>query len=232
MKKELQWIKTERKFFITVIVLSFCIGVLCGYVHVYANDIYLVTNQYRTDLKLLNKRNSFKYQKKSELSICKKSGLFSDNWSNVVDDELAQLPDKLLDEFENSSWNIIVTSNDIATTYGDNQDEKGTVLGITIYNQEKIYIQLNKQAIKEATLHEFGHWLDDHYDDLAKKDEFEKIYQDEKGEFKRHLYDCNGFGENEMFAEGFYRYYKDSANLKSYCPETWDYMNTLILAYQ
>ena len=103
--------------------------------------------------------------------------MFPNDWVDVVDDQLAVLPKHILNDFENTDWTITLTSNDIATTYSSDGDKKNSVKGITEYDFHKIYIQLDKESIYDTPLHEMGHWIDNYYGNLSKKDNFQEIYK-------------------------------------------------------
>ena len=148
--------------------------------------------------------------------------------SETCDDQLAVLPKYILNDFENTDWTITLTSNDIATTYSFDGDKKNSVKGITEYDFHKIYIQLDKESIYDTPLHEMGHWIDNYYGNLSKKDDFQEIYKKDGWHFKYDFYNISEFSQEEMFAEAIYIFYNEPNHLKEKCPNTYKYVKNFL----
>ena len=136
MKKKIkEIIQREQKYLIFLSILC----LMSGYIGYQTDNLKLLTKQYSHDLSMYKKRESFCYKKQSNVHLCKKNGLFPNDWVDVVDDQLAVLPKYILNDFENTDWTITLTSNDIATTYSFDGDKKNSVKGITEYDFQEIY---------------------------------------------------------------------------------------------
>lgn len=225
MKKKIkEIIQREQKYLILLSILC----LMSGYIGYQTDNLKLLTKQYSHDLSMYKKRESFCYKKQSNVHLCKKNGLFPNDWVDVVDDQLAVLPKHILNDFENTDWTITLTSNDIATTYSSDGDKKNSVKGITEYDFHKIYIQLDKESIYDTPLHEMGHWIDNYYGNLSKKDNFQEIYKKDGWHFKYDFYNISEFSQEEMFAEAIYIFYNEPNHLKEKCPNTYKYVKNFL----
>ena len=223
LKTMIMCVKEEKEYFKKSFIKSLSFMLMCFLIGFFSVPVTATTNQYVHDLKMYEKREC-KYKKKSDINICKQDGIFNSNWTDIVDDELAKLPLKMLKEFKKEGWTITLTSNDVATTYCVNGEKKNTVQGVTLQNEKHIYIQLNDAAVKNAPIHEMGHWLDKH--SLSEKKDFKDIYDKENEVFRMYFYDDKSI--SEMFAEAVYAYYDDPKGLEYACPKTYEYMKHLI----
>ena len=127
---------------------------------------------------------------------------------NMLNNELNKLPKYLLDSFVRLGWHIYVTDENIAKTYFGSK--YSSVQGVTIYNDKVILIEKRNVAIKESTIHEFGHFVDyvTGFDSDTKY--FKNIYEEEAQLFKSKISNSSCVrDEQELFAEGFFYLFKN-----------------------
>jgi len=145
------------------------------------------------------------YLSKSETAdyygIVKSIGDVEQKYIDAVEEKLLTLPRFLVNSFIEEGWSVYVTTEDIATQYGYN---RGTVMGITDYQSEAIYIEDREKAVQSCVEHEFGHYLDYIADLPSLGNDFNPIYQEEVEIFKSNI--SNPYcvtGRQEFFAETF-----------------------------
>lgn len=78
---------------------------------------------------------------------------------------LNRLPVQVLKNFQNRGWRFLVTDKNIARTYYSGQ--YSSVQGMTDYDEKFVMVEQRSKAVEEATLHEFGHYLDWYYNKLS-----------------------------------------------------------------
>ena len=104
---------------------------------------------------------------------------------------LNRLPVQVLKNFQNRGWRFLVTDKNIARTYYSGQ--YSSVQGMTDYDEKFVMVEQRSKAVEEATLHEFGHYLDWYYNITQRVDsagnlgvpvaEYADIYNAETGAF-------------------------------------------------
>lgn len=156
--------------------------------------------------------------------IGKAKGNISIENLNLLNSELNKLPKSLLNTFVNSGWNIYVTDEDINNNYFGGRFYK--VQGATVYTEKNILITNTEKSIKEATIHEFGHFVDYNFDVTSDDEEFHRIYNEEIYEFMGRISNTECVSnEKEYFAESFYYMYIDSSKVM---PQTYNYLSNII----
>lgn len=128
--------------------------------------------------------------------------------------QLTYIPENLKSCFIKKGWVLNLTSEDIAQTIFNGK--YNSVQGVTCYNEKYIKIQDRKIAAKEATIHEFGHFLNDASgrDSEDKQKELTDAYEAEKNN-KRHSLSGAYVPPNcdEFYAEVFRWYCIDKQNV-------------------
>jgi len=148
--------------------------------------------------------------------------------------ELSKIPDWLIEEYIANGGVVYLTSRPIENmqeNYGEENDDSYKLIGLhTVRNGVvKIWIYNSPQAIKGATLHEFGHYLDRYYGFISQSDVFFFIYEHENDIFLE-----IGGGEYhtstllEYFAECFEWYINNPRSLKRNCPQTYKFLGSII----
>ena len=121
---------------------------------------------------------------------------------------LNKLPKYLLEAFVNKGWHIYVTDENIAKTYFGGK--YSSVQGVTIYTDKVILIEKRSTAIKESTIHEFGHFVDYATGFDSDSRYFMSVFDEEASIFKSKITNSSCVrDEQELFAEGFYYLFKN-----------------------
>ena len=167
-----------------------------------------------------------KLEQESKILLCEIDGNVDPYYQEVVNDELQILPRKLLELFQNSNWRMYVTDKNIATYFL--HGEYGSVMGCTDWGDHTIHYENREKAVKQATLHEFGHFLDCYLNFLSSTSEYLNIYYDETNAFYQAFNVNFHYDYKEFFAEAFALYFKKPEKLQYYCPRMYNYLNNLI----
>ena len=135
-------------------------------------------------------------------------GNVDQTYLNMLNNELNKLPQYLLKKFVSLGWHIYVTDENIAKTYFGGK--YSSVQGVTIYTDKVILIEKRTTAIKESTIHEFGHFVDYASGFDSDSRYFMKVYEEEASLFKSKITNSSCVrDEQELFAEGFYYLFKN-----------------------
>jgi hypothetical protein len=127
----------------------------------------------------------------------------SQDWVNKANQRLALVPENIKASFVNNGWHIYVTGENIAQTYFGGA--YNSVRGATSADGKFIVIETRDVAVKTATIHEFGHYLDSATGWPSATAEFADIYNAEVGTFKAQIPNASSVrNEQEFFAETFY----------------------------
>lgn len=130
------------------------------------------------------------------------------SYLNQLNSELNKLPSSLLNAFKRKGWHIYVTDENIAKTYFGSK--YSSVQGVTIYKDKVILIEARSVAIKESTIHEFGHFVDYATGFNTNSRYFMSVYKEEADTFKSRISNSTCVrDEQELFAESFFYYFKD-----------------------
>jgi hypothetical protein len=144
---------------------------------------------------------------------------------NLMNNELKKLPSNAIRRFVNSGWHIYVTNENIANTIFNGKYK--SVQGVTIYSERTILIEARETAIKESTLHEFGHFIDYITGFESDEKEFKGIYDEEVDTFKSRIINSSCVrDEQEFFAETFYYYF---INPSKCTPKAYDFINKKLI---
>lgn len=159
--------------------------------------------------------------------ICKADGEVNIEYCLKVNRELAKIDKKLLNKFKKSKWKIYVTSKNLNQIYYNNKYT--SVLGSTNKKEKTIWIENNLDAVNNAPIHEFGHWIDMNNDWLSKKNSFKKIDKEERKKLIKTFDITTLSNQQETFADAFMWYVKDSEKLKKKCSKIYLYINQLTI---
>ena len=143
-----------------------------------------------------------------------------------VNKQLLIVPEDMRELFVNSGWSIIATSVDLNKEYYDG--EFSSVLGSTSYKKSEISISNSLEAADDATLHEFGHWVDWYLNFPSNSEVLKKIYNEEQETFYSKFNLSMHWDEKEFFAEGFNRFYTDRMRLERVAPKLYAYMSSAL----
>ena len=132
-------------------------------------------------------------------------------------------------QFAEDGWKLVVTDQDISSTYY-NGPVKGELAGLADSLEKKLYVHEDHYHIRNALLHEFGHYLDFRSGMVSNEDTFNTCYETEKEAFDRPWNpDTHAMSsEAEYFAESFQQYILEPATCKEHQPLTYEYIAALI----
>lgn len=137
-------------------------------------------------------------------------------------EEAAKIPAVILDRFEDENWSLTI-GNDYILQWEDENDVGGSIVGLTVYATNAIYV-----CNVASVVHEFGHFL---HSQLGYPQEIDDLYQKESESAKLVIGDYALTNEMEYFAEFFESWIRASNDrlqeLKTAAPETFAYFETL-----
>lgn len=145
---------------------------------------------------------------------------------DTVNKQLLLIPEKYRDLFQSSGWTMVATNEDLNEKFYDGVFN--SVYGSTSYDTHIVYIQNNMNAAEDASLHEFGHWLDWYANYPSQNDVFKEIYDSENQDFYKEFDLSMHWDEKEFFAEGFDRFYTDRLKMETVAPKLYSYMADIL----
>ena len=89
------------------------------------------------------------------------------------------IPSNIRTSFVNDGWEIVITSESLESLFG----YSFSIIGLTTYGEERIYVEARENAIRRALCHEMGHYWDWKNDWLSDTDEWKDIFYDERYKF-------------------------------------------------
>lgn len=139
------------------------------------------------------------------------------------------VPWEIRKAFAANGWKLVVTDQDISSTYY-NGPIKGELAGLTNSRTKTIYIHENINHIRNALLHEFGHYFDLQKGIVSDDEIMQACFQREKGAFDGRWKDDTHAMSNEAeyFAESFQQYILDPKGCKEKQPVTYRHLATII----
>lgn len=151
------------------------------------------------------------------------------SWVEKANTEVADtLPNDMIQYICNCGWCFYVTEKDLDDTYFNGQ--YGAVKGATLYDSHLIFIEDRENAIYDAVIHEIGHLYDYEHGFLSDSSEFMSIYTAESDIFKQAFNYTSYYAPEEMFAEGFWKYYDEEDKLKNNCPQLYGFLEKYLEA--
>lgn len=139
-----------------------------------------------------------------------------------------KIPENAIKRFNEDGWELILTNKPIAGNYYSTA--LGPVAGVTAYDKKTIYIAGKKIAIKRATIHEIGHFVDSCFGYPSKTTEFVKIFNNERYMFdeQNKLDEHNISSPQEYFAEIFSQICLYQETCKSSAPQSYEYVKQYV----
>ncbi len=108
--------------------------------------------------------------------------LTQDELNQLLQTELAKCPTAVLTALYADGWQIVLTEENLSDKYF--QGIYSTVNAVTDSTIKTIWIANTQRAIEKSTLHEIGHYLDWKYGIINTSSDFQRIYGEEKANFK------------------------------------------------
>lgn len=158
----------------------------------------------------------------------------SDTYNSEAETYYNMLPSGIREAFESQGWTIhikdIDTVNAEAVSLGANLSEDEYVAGFTETNSKTIV--LVDQYTGYALNHEMGHYVDIVLNnETSQSDTFSAIYASEKDLLDGGSNDYAQTDSSEYFAEAFREYIECAGYLQSTCPETYEYIDSIVSQY-
>ena len=164
----------------------------------------------------------------AEIMMAKAEGNPDASYLAEVNRLLGFLPEDMTYEFALSGWTIWVTDRDIDSTYCNGK--WGSVMGVLLYDENRIVIEDRESAVQESTLHEMGHWFDYTHGSPSETAEFADIYANETSAFLSAFNYTSYYAPEEMFAEATWKYWCDGKTLRLACPRLYEFMDEVYRA--
>lgn len=144
----------------------------------------------------------------------------------MLEENLSVVPDFILSDFYSSGWRVYITDRDIDDTFCEGR--YGSVMGLTIYENKVIFLEDRDKVYDYTIVHELGHWFDCEHDYCSNKDEFVSIFEEETYSFEDYYGIDFYYNRNEMYAEGFLKYFVDPEGLQVCSPKMYDFIDTQV----
>lgn len=141
-----------------------------------------------------------------------------------LNDELSLVPSNLLAHFKQNGYTIKMTNQDIGQMLFNGLPY---VSGAIQTGTKTIYIKNTDKAIKSATVHEFGHYLDYMIAYTSNNNsDFQRAYEAEKADLKSNfgLNRADIGNVNEYYASCFYAYIMDGATMQAVAPQSYEFI--------
>lgn len=137
------------------------------------------------------------------------------------------VPERIRHSFQDEGWKIILTDKNISDHYYTGEVE-GWLSGLTDYSKKRIYIHSRFYDIRNALLHEMGHYYDYMLGGASYTDEFKEIYEEENNQLKPYWEPDSHIRSNaqEYFAEAFADYILDKEQVKENVKSTYKFIRT------
>ena len=99
-----------------------------------------------------------------------------------MNERLALVPQNVLTAMSEDGWQVVLTTENLSERYF--QGIYSTVNAVTDSTIKTIWINKTQRAITKSTLHEVGHYLDYKFGIINRSDDFQRVYEAEKDNFK------------------------------------------------
>lgn len=142
--------------------------------------------------------------------------------------EISKVPEWISQRFIDCGGVIYLSERPLSDVFSD-LDPKDGAIGVFSPTNKAIWIYNSETSIEDATIHEYGHFLDSSLDRVSKSEDFQACYEMEKQAFL--LIDQNKYhieSAQEYFAETFELFIKSPRKLKRSCPATYEFFKSLI----
>lgn len=151
---------------------------------------------------------------------------------SVVDSVLAnyyRIPEIARTKFEDFGGVLSITNENLGAKFYNNPDMH--IVAVTDYHGSKGTCSINiSPRDTAAVLHEMGHFIDYVCGGITSTEEYKNIWGSEVEAFKsfHSTADANTNSVNEYFAESFEVYIESPEELKSHCPQSYNYIVNIL----
>lgn len=161
--------------------------------------------------------------------ICQNVGV-NQYWVDEVNKTACDVPREVRKAFVELEWGMYCTYENL-----DNKFFGGTlgpVMGVTDLATKSIYFEDRADAVVEAPVHEFGHFIDFSQGVLTNSSEYMSIYYSETAVFRESFPAIYYYDNRELFAEGFEKYVYEPEKLNMYCPQLYAYIEDALKLFE
>lgn len=157
-------------------------------------------------------------------------GAVTNSQIETIENQLSQMPSKLLKDFEENGWTLILTTDDLTLNYAGEEDYSAS--GVTKTYDKTITVNTRFRSTPNTLAHEFGHFLDHQLDRVSSGEKWLRCYESEwQGLYvlSRRFHSIGT--ASEYFAESFSWYIERSDELKEKCPMSYEFIDKIIKSY-
>ena len=178
-----------------------------------ATDEYIDTEHIESNETVFIDSNGVEIRAVSPDGVIKTDGDIQSSLCNYAYNYWYLIPNDIRDEFIKDGWAIILTDKSIR----DEMNTEYDIIGITLPDDKQIKIMGTQKAIREALIHEVGHYIDIKLGDISKTIGFSSIYKETYNELLNYTdnYTVAEFNEREAFAELIKHYYMNNIKIKT-----------------
>ena len=156
------------------------------------------------------------------------AAMTQDELNQLLQTELAKCPEAVLTSLYADGWKIVLTEENLSDKYF--QGIYSTVNAVTDSTIKTIWIANTQRAIEKSTLHEIGHYLDWKFGIINTSSEFQKIYADEKANFKL-VSGSSAYAKTssqEYFGEAFHQCIINPDGMMQNNPKTYAFIMAMV----
>lgn len=145
------------------------------------------------------------------------------------------VPHHIIESMINDEFEIIVQTEDIKSQYDFD------VIGLSVWDEKKIYIDARSQFNNFTLIHEIGHYVDrglaNNFATSSKtmfssnSDEFQTAYKKEKQKIKSEYGEYYGSNEKEFFAAIFTQIILENNDIQSIAPKSCVFVKKIMDTY-
>ena len=142
------------------------------------------------------------------------------------------IPENIMSSLKNAGWNFYLVNYDLGD-YMLSSNMKFHISGLTSKRNGNKKIEIrgdDGEGIYKSTVHEVGHAVDYELGWISSQNEFMSIFYSERNSYANNISSNNHHTKDssEYFADAFKNTIKNSQQMKTYVPATYEYMNKII----
>lgn len=168
---------------------------------------------------LMDQEDKFKlFEEENGLKIKMQKGINKRQKKRIIK-KFVKLPRNIKDEFINKGWEIYLVKG---TLHSYNPELKEGTMGLTMFNNKKMFFSIKGNSIDGSFFHEFGHFIDAKeyrggYEFASRRNSFTKVMNKE---VKYMRYEPAKKDCREFFAEVYYISMERPLKAQKKYPET------------
>lgn len=155
-----------------------------------------------------------------------KEGNVNDSFIILANEEYNKILPNVKTFLKNNNIQIYITDTNLAKRFYDGV--YNSVMGVTLFGSNTIYIEDREKAVKNSLIHESGHIVDSELGFASLNNEFIELYNLESQSFTQVAGSYAATNPTEYFAEMFYFIHINPSACEKYAPQTYAYIMNLI----